>query len=38
MNSVELLDKLPDSYQLYNDTVVKVMACPSDSTLGSFID
>ena len=38
MNSVELLDKLPDSYQLYIDTVVKVMACPSDSTLGSFID
>ena len=38
MNSVELLDKLPDSYQLYNDTVVKVMTCPSDSTLGSFID
>ena len=38
MNSVELLDKLPDSYQLYNDTVVKVMTCPSDSTRGSFID
>ena len=38
MNSVELLEKLPDSYQLYNDTVVKVMACPSDSTLGLFID
>ena len=38
MNSVELLDKLPDSYQLYNDSVVKVMACPSDSTLVSFID
>ena len=38
MNSVELLEKLPDSYQLYNDTVVKVMACPSDSTLGSLID
>ena len=38
MNSVELLEKLPDSYQLYNDTVVKIMACPSDSTLGSFID
>ena len=38
MNSVELLEKLPDSYQLYNDTVVKIMACPSDSTLGLFID
>ena len=38
MNSVELLERLPDSYQLYNDTVVKVMACPSDSTLGLFID
>ena len=38
MNSVDLLEKLPDSYQLYNDTVVKIMACPSDSTLGSFID
>ena len=38
MNSVELLERLPDSYQLYNDTVVKIMACPSDSTLGLFID
>ena len=38
LNSVELLERLPDSYQLYNDTVVKIMACPSDSTLGSFID
>ena len=38
MNSSELKEKLPDSYGLFNKTVMKIMASPSDSTLGLFID
>jgi len=36
INSSELKEKLPDSYELYSDIVTKVMACPSDSILGLF--
>ena len=36
INSSELKEKLPDSYELYKETVTKVMACPSDSILGLF--
>ena len=36
MNSSELKEKLPDSYELFNKTVMKIMACPSDSILSTF--
>ena len=36
MNSSELKEKLPDSYELFNKTVMKIMACPSDSILSIF--
>jgi hypothetical protein len=36
INSSELKEKLPDSYELYSKIVTKVMACPSDSILGLF--
>ena len=36
MNSSELKEKLPDSYELFNKTVMKIMACPSDSMLSTF--
>ena len=37
-NSAELNDKLPESYQLYNNVIPKVMTSPSIETLESFID
>ena len=36
MNSSELKEKLPDSYELFNKTVMKIMASPSDSILSTF--
>ena len=36
MNSSELKEKLPDSYGLFNKTVMKIMASPSDSILSTF--
>ena len=36
MNSSDLKEKLPDSYELFNKTVMKIMACPSDSILSTF--
>ena len=37
-NSAELNDKLPESSQLYNNVIPKVMTSPSIETLESFID
>ena len=37
-NSAELNEKLPGSYQLYNNVIPKVMTSPSIETLESFIN